>query len=763
MAVPTLLAGEVYFYFQDGEEDDFELEYPCQYVNIFNATDEEPVSVPQDMNFMSFSFENATILKIAPEDFDFELVVTVDGDADTYFLEKEDNEWYLTLLPDADGLEISVKVYLAGQAPSEGDQPQTVSMNFNINAAQGTTVANPGEKLSISYFDRVAFTENTLTISDNYASAEVVPGTSFTLSPAEGFVISDITTFIDGVASISQPGEGDKEWYVAVDENPADTFASFFVDIAPEGSETPEQPGEEDPDMQAVITQIENLQWKVEWADFDFIDYTDAEYFDNYAYLTAENGTKTILHANAHGEENAEIIFPESGNYFTVDLSNLNLAAGNYELTIPEGYVELSQYGGISREACPEQYLDLTVGGSVDTEYPVQFSAFMDNLFIITWENVTSLKEANTTGAYIENTVTGDKYDMFFLVDDLYSKANIRINNGNALNVNVTNNYPTLPSGRYRFYLPANYVTFNGTTKGNAEINDFEFEYGAPWMQGRVETNGPSEDNKITMTWIDASEIQFNSAFSGAGNNLQGVTVYDSSDTQTTIPQVTHLSISGNIMTIDLNGLNIEEGACNLVVPMDYLFVTVNGVTDTNDDTYYNFTLGNPSVGPGEPGLYNEAATWSIQSGATVKYGTLVEVNWSNRVLTLLEDAEEVSAYNPTTGIIYLEYGEEVNLSDDKTKLVINLGNLPNNVFRINVPEACVEFDVDGVTYRNQASSLDNVQVDNTGGVDGIADDEGRIRVFNVNGVMILDTDNAAELSNLPKGLYIVNGKKVIR
>ena len=43
-----------------------------------------------------------------------------------------------------------------------------------------------------------------------------------------------------------------------------------------------------------------------------------------------------------------------------------------------------------------------------------------------------------------------------------------------------------------------------------------------------------------------------------------------------------------------------------------------------------------------------------------------------------------------------------------------------------------------------------------------VAAEDGKYVVFNVNGVMILSTDNAAELERLDAGLYIINGKKVL-
>ena len=752
LSVPTLLAGQVSFYFQDGEEaDDFEIEYPSQYVSIFNNSTEEPVAVPQDMSYMPFEVTEATILKIYPEDFDFELVVSVEGDEDMYILDQEGNEWFLTLLENADELDIFVKVYLEGQVPGGGDKVSEVTMSFIVSGNEG--VDNPGEVVSISYFDRTTFQETTVALSDGSGSVDVVPGTSFTIAPAEGYAVSDISTFTTGVATISQPGEGDTEWYIAVDESPADSFASFFVTVSKDASDEPEEPA-----TSAVIKQIEPLQWTVTWEDFDFVDALDSEYDQNYAYLTDSKGAKTILHANLHGLENPTIIFPESGNYFTVNLEGLGLAEGTYELTIPAGYVNLGLFG-VSKEPNPVQNFSITVGDTPDISYTVQISSIQDNYFDISWDNVTALAEGTTTGAYIEDVATGKKYEMLFLEDFNYTKANLRIYNGNALRVNVTNNYPQLPSGTYKFYLPANYVKFNGTETGNEAIEGYEFDYEKPWSEGRVEFNGPSADNKVTLTWVDASEILYDTEFTGYDDTVTGVTIYDSFSIPVAVPYDTNITIDGNVMTVDLNGLGLVDGECSILVPEGFLFVTVDDVTDYNDSVTFKFTYGDENDDPDTPELYKGEAEWSVATGDTLEEGELVEVGWGDFELAFVEDVEPASIYNPTTGILYLEYGTDVYLSEDKTKIVVSLDNMPMGIFRINIPEGCVEFEVDGVKYLNQSTSMDNV----TNGIEGIISDGGHTRVVNLNGVVVLDTENASDLETLPAGIYIVNGKKVVK
>ena len=747
LAIPSALANSVSFYFQDGEEDDFEIMYPSSLVSIWNSTAEEMVSVPSQSAYMPFEFTGATMLRISPDDFDYELVVKVDGDESMYMLDKEDNEWYLTLFEDANDLEIYVQVYLAGQAP--GGNSKEVSINFNIDAAQGSGITNPGEQVVITYFDRTTFQDVTLTVDNNSANATVVPGTSMSINPKEGYIISNVMTYIDGIVSISEPGEGNTEWNVSVSESPSGDFSALFVTVDKDPGAQPIDP------YAAKITQIESLQWMVEWPEYSFIFQTDSDYDNNNIILTDSNGSSITLVPNLHGYTDGQVIFPGIGNFFTINLGKLGLKDGTYKLTIPDGFVEL----GNQRIKSKAQYFDITVGGSAPVlSHNPQYTDLSDNYFYITWENVTSLTEGNTKGAYMINIMTDEKYDLEYLEDYMYSRANMMITYDYMLRVNITNNYPDLPAGYYALYVPANYVLFNGTQTGNEAIEGYTFTYVPAWSEGQIELNGPTSDNIITLTWVDASEIAWNTDYRGDGQSIFGVTLFDSKSRQINLDYPGEVSIKDNVMTIDLTGVPVSDGECTLLVPENCLLVTVGGVTDYNNDDAFHFTFGDGGNDNPDVPQYNGAATWSVKSGDTVTGGTLIEVGWDNYTLEFIPDAEQFSIHNPATGVIDLDYGTEVTLSEDKTRILIDINGYPSYAYRVNVPEACVYLNIDGKKYFNTGTSMDNIIVS----VASIEAEEGHYRVVNLQGIVVMDTDNRSDLNNLPKGLYIVNGKKVV-
>lgn len=78
----------------------------------------------------------------------------------------------------------------------------------------------------------------------------------------------------------------------------------------------------------------------------------------------------------------------------------------------------------------------------------------------------------------------------------------------------------------------------------------------------------------------------------------------------------------------------------------------------------------------------------------------------------------------------------------------------------------CLLIDVDGETYTNGYAALESITVmgyedpDNDG-VEGIeADANGLFKVYNLNGVKVMETEKLEELKSR-KGVYIINGKKI--
>lgn len=519
------------------------------------------------------------------------------------------------------------------------------------------------------------------------------------------------------------------------------------------------QTNTDDFDTEAVVKHIAPLQWTFTWDDYLYADPSaattlDKDYPENRTFITSyADNSKTYLYFKE------QVVFPMSGNYFTVNLEGLDLPDGKYEITIPEGYVTLVPGGGLPWEDNVTQYADIVIGEEITVEHEVRFSEIEGNFFDVSWTYVTLLTEAKTTGASLTNLDDGQEYEMPFLFDDLYSKANLRIV-GNSLRVNLTNNHPDLPDGNYQLFIPAGYVYFNGTKETNQDVT-YDFRYEAPFDEGEVEFNGPFEDGTVTIQWVDAEEIYFNEDYTGDPfSGTKWIFLYDSSDALFNIP-FENVDIEGNMMTVSLNGLGIKSGKCRLDIPQWSLYIVKENRTGLNNvDGIFDFMYVNPDQEeipePEDYELYPGQAVWSVTSGETVYYGTLVEVTWPGTTIARANEDATVGIHTPQTGYLKLSYPGQVRISDDGTKLILDFGSFPDGTYRINVDEGFLFIEKDGTTYLNTSTWLENVTIDNRNqdGVESIGAENGRNVIYNLNGVRV-DSENPAP------GIYVVNGKKI--
>ena len=205
------------------------------------------------------------------------------------------------------------------------------------------------------------------------------------------------------------------------------------------------------------------------------------------------------------------------------------------------------------------------------------------------------------------------------------------------------------------------------------------------------------------------------------------------------------LSIEGGKLKIDLTSLPagsyqmwLHQGAVNL------------GDNAVNADAPYAFSIALPE--PEGPEATDIDPAINLADGK-------ITISWDGN------EIEQTNDFNLT--IIDNTTGEEVNIwdgvvyVDENGNLVIDLEELElgDGDYTLTLAEGSVNIDEDGtITYNNE------VTYDfKTSGIDMfIADDTGSWRVFNLNGVNVLNTDDATYLNRLDPGIYIINGMKYV-
>ena len=142
-----------------------------------------------------------------------------------------------------------------------------------------------------------------------------------------------------------------------------------------------------------------------------------------------------------------------------------------------------------------------------------------------------------------------------------------------------------------------------------------------------------------------------------------------------------------------------------------------------------------------------------------------VTLTWANMPITLNENSSPatVSEYSwmgdtPKTPFIV---GDNLILNDSKDALVFDLSTLPEGRWTVLIPQGFVFLGEDQNMINDEVQATYTIST--SSGVASLEKDaNGRWVVYNLKGMLVLDTDKESELKNLEPGLYIINGEKVL-
>lgn len=138
-----------------------------------------------------------------------------------------------------------------------------------------------------------------------------------------------------------------------------------------------------------------------------------------------------------------------------------------------------------------------------------------------------------------------------------------------------------------------------------------------------------------------------------------------------------------------------------------------------------------------------------------------VTISWDNQPLTYNYTADNLFVEDQNTREqTYLPFGQEVTLNADATALEVNLSELEAGKYAIVVPDYYVIINdelLNGLVYSDEYVILDQ-----SGVVAFDADEDGMYRVYNLNGINVLNTTDVEAVRQLDGGVYIVNGVKVL-
>lgn len=464
------------------------------------------------------------------------------------------------------------------------------------------------------------------------------------------------------------------------------------------------------------------------------------------------------------------------------------LPSGRYTLTVPENIVKNAlgavnpeqQFSFIHMPTCdlgivtPEEM-------DFDTWQPIKYKASELSKVEVDWGAV----ELFATGYNGEITIV--KSGSNTVPTPLTTNDEEISFEDNKLQINLSNITP----GTWEIYIPEGYFTIDGVKLNPEQLITYTIipenagEEGSTMEAATVvEPVSPyvtnigalliSYEGGVPLTLTAPSTDENMAGFNYS--TIPAAVEFEADGTSHDIYPYVMAMATGGVMPRDIDGDDVEteyvlildvgdlleqydwvlpRGKVTITLP-EGVVKNVVGAVNPAQQFEYNLMKGAPEPGELSPIDYDwdkwEPIEYTAEelSDITVDWGATSLVGTGYGYVTI-QPGDTFSTPTPLGG--------EVNIVDNK--LHINLSRMEAGNWMISIPEGYVIIDDE---YINEEQNFTYFIIDkDTSGVVAIdADDEGLYRVYDLNGVNVLNATDADALRGLAKGLYIVNGHKVI-
>lgn len=317
--------------------------------------------------------------------------------------------------------------------------------------------------------------------------------------------------------------------------------------------------------------------------------------------------------------------------------------------------------------------------------------------------------------------------------------------------------------GTYRVHIPAGIVLVNGVPNPEANLSFV------------ITGNGSEEKKLMREGEVIYPESEFTSFFSLVEVSWGGqkIKFADESDSQTVEARLADGSViegTATIQTVTDSGEDdkTETELCILYISFnDFLSFTDTSSVEVvlpeglveNEEGYKNpvqsltFYLLNQLAGVSNP---EDGSTLSSKDATVV-------VSWEG--LMLLENQGNI--------ICKKIDGETETIVDIETVLdqygptiTFDFTGMEDGTYSILIPEAyvliLVEETMTDEIYAMNSETYLTFTVSGSNGVESNPESEGKVKVYDINGMNVINDGNADALRTLSPGVYIVNGKKIL-
>lgn len=462
-----------------------------------------------------------------------------------------------------------------------------------------------------------------------------------------------------------------------------------------------------------------------------------------------ESGVYACLYkVNATGDEffrNGD--FSVEGNVFTFTVypdsdDNTEITeAGIYALVIPQGLIKAD--GVYSKELRFEYQIGDVELAAITVIDPVP-NTEVDKLdkFTIIASGATTLEE-NETRSKIQ-IAKGD--EAVCIVSVLSVEGNTAVLQAASA---VTE------AGEYTLIIPKGYFLIDGV------MTEEEYTY-TYYVSGEGKaferpTMNPEEGfvedfSMFTMTWENATSVTTeNAVMTGTG----GIALYSIvGETETKVVDYIGMPTGENALMLNaMTAISAEPGEYKLVVPAG--LITVDGIVNEYMEFFYQYLPPvefELTLSTAEDGVVSDGDSVHSVAEFTITFDPCEESLALNPDCT--GNIALWTAGYPETMIGYFEVA--IDGLTAKLSLTVKADEVEDGKYTILIPEDF--FLVDGELCGGQSFALDLTK----SGIYGIEADARELNVYNMDGILVLRNAKAADLKTLQKGIYIVNGKKIL-
>lgn len=179
-----------------------------------------------------------------------------------------------------------------------------------------------------------------------------------------------------------------------------------------------------------------------------------------------------------------------------------------------------------------------------------------------------------------------------------------------------------------------------------------------------------------------------------------------------------------------------------------------------NPELQYTFTVVEPDLAPTAIVPDNNTTIEKLDS-IILTYNFAVGLSWYGNVTVKDAEGNEVASVDGEACELVPE-SEDANWWDPcyTVKIKFTEPIETKGTYTVTLPEGFLMLGEAG-EFQNK-ETIFTYEVTGGDGINSIAAEDGNVTVYTLNGVKVLDNQPANELKNLKKGIYIVNGKKVV-